>query len=38
LHIEPRYGVPLMPGIICVASIGIWKAILKEHRHGIKSG
>lgn len=27
LHIEPRYGVPLMPGIICLASIGIWKII-----------
>ncbi|MBF0571495.1 MAG: glycosyltransferase family 39 protein [Candidatus Omnitrophica bacterium] len=25
LFIEPRYGVPLMPGIICVASMGIWK-------------
>lgn len=27
LHIEPRFGVPLMPGIICLASIGIWKII-----------
>jgi len=25
LHIEPRYGVSLMPGIICMASMGIWK-------------
>ena len=27
LHIEPRYGVPLMPGIISLASIGIWKVV-----------
>lgn len=25
LHIEPRYGVPVMPGIICLTGIGIWK-------------
>jgi hypothetical protein len=27
LHVEPRYGVVLMPGIISLAGIGIWKAI-----------
>ncbi len=26
-HIEPRFGVSLMPGIICMASIGIWKIL-----------
>lgn len=31
LHIEPRYGVALMPGIICLAGIGIWKIIIKSH-------
>jgi len=25
LEIEPRYGVPLMPGIISLAGIGVWK-------------
>lgn len=25
LHIEPRYGLPLMPAIICMASLGIWR-------------
>jgi hypothetical protein len=32
LHIEPRYGVALMPGVICLTSIGVlkmmsWKTI-----------
>jgi 4-amino-4-deoxy-L-arabinose transferase-like glycosyltransferase len=26
LHVEPRYGVALMPGIICLSGIGIGKA------------
>jgi hypothetical protein len=25
LHIEPRYGVALMPAIICLTAIGLWK-------------
>jgi 4-amino-4-deoxy-L-arabinose transferase-like glycosyltransferase len=32
LHVEPRYGVALMPGIICMASIGIWKIIILSIR------
>jgi len=32
LHIEPRYGVSLMPGIICLAAIGIWKIIDRGKR------
>ncbi|MFC1645810.1 hypothetical protein ACFL2Y_01375 [Candidatus Omnitrophota bacterium] len=28
LHIEPRYGVALMPGIIALTGIGIWKLFL----------
>lgn len=28
LHIEPRYGVALMPGIISLTGIGIWKLFL----------
>lgn len=27
LHVEPRYGVALMPGIICLAGIGVWELI-----------
>lgn len=27
LHIEPRYGVALMPGLICLSGIGIWKTV-----------
>jgi len=27
LHIEPRYSVALMPGIITLAGIGIWKGL-----------
>ncbi len=29
LHVEPRYGVALMPGLICLTGIGICKAISK---------
>jgi hypothetical protein len=31
LHIEPRFGVALIPGIICLASIGIWKVLSGRH-------
>jgi 4-amino-4-deoxy-L-arabinose transferase-like glycosyltransferase len=27
LHTEPRYGVALMPAIICIAGIGLWKLL-----------
>ena len=26
LHVEPRYGVSVMPGLICLTGVGIWKA------------
>jgi hypothetical protein len=26
LHVEPRYGVPCMPGLISLAGIGLWQA------------
>jgi 4-amino-4-deoxy-L-arabinose transferase-like glycosyltransferase len=29
LHIEPRYSVCIMPGIICLAGLGIWKLLDK---------
>ncbi len=25
IHVEPRYGVAIMPAIICLSGIGIWK-------------
>jgi len=31
LHIEPRYSVPLMPCIISLTAIGIWKAITNRY-------
>ncbi|MDD5731140.1 MAG: glycosyltransferase family 39 protein, partial [Candidatus Omnitrophica bacterium] len=27
LHIEPRYGVALMPAIICLSGLGLWKIL-----------
>ena len=27
LHVEPRYGVTIMPGMICLAGIGLWKSV-----------
>lgn len=27
LHVEPRYGVAIMPGMICLAGIGLWKFV-----------
>ena len=28
LHIEPRYSVYVMPGIICLSGIGVWKVFI----------
>jgi len=28
-HIEPRYGVGLMPSIICLTGIGVWQAYIR---------
>jgi len=36
LHIEPRYGAPLMPGIISITGIGIWKMYEKGKKNIIR--
>lgn len=37
LHVEPRYSVPLMPGIICLTGIGIWKLVLAFREYFYKN-
>src|SRR5262249_1743324 len=38
LHVEPRYSVPCMPGLIALCTIGLWKTgtWLARRRRGVR--